>query len=84
MFLKSCPGCQLNRLTEVKQFIFEDVPKYENVEFKKIPGAPPELVFLDEKDNEVERIELRSFNRKECNDLLKRKGFAMDASQREL
>lgn len=65
----------MSRLPDVKQFIFEDVPKYENVVFKSIPGAPPELVLLDENDVEAERIKLASLNREQCNKLLLEKGF---------
>lgn len=65
----------------MKKFIFEDVPKYENVEFKKIQGAPPELVLLDENDGEIERISLSKLNREECNELLKQKGFKERAKE---
>ncbi|KAJ8967538.1 hypothetical protein NQ314_002853 [Rhamnusium bicolor] len=74
-FKKSCPGCSLNRLPDVKSFFYEDVPKYENVEWKKISGAPPELIFLNEADEEVERHLLSRLNRDECNNLLQSKGF---------
>lgn len=67
----------MNRLPDVKKFIYEDVPKYENVEFKKIPGAPPELVLLGENDEELERIKLAPYNREECNQLLIEKGFLL-------
>lgn len=52
-----------------------DVPKYENVEWKKIQGAPPEILFLNEADEVVEREMLEKYNRKECNELLVSKGF---------
>lgn len=61
----------------MKKFIYEDVPKYENVEFKKIQGAPPELVLLNEQDEEIDRLPLKQFNRQECNDLLQSKGFVL-------
>lgn len=85
-FLQSCPSCSLNRLPEVKKFIYEDVPKYENVEFKKIQGAIPELVLLNDQDEELDRIPLKQFNRQECNDLLKNKGFILksESSTKEL
>ncbi|KAJ8958984.1 hypothetical protein NQ317_016614 [Molorchus minor] len=73
--LDSCPGCSLNRLPEVRSFFYEDVPKYENVEWKKIQGAPPEIIFLNEADEEVERHSLKTLNREECNNLLQSKGF---------
>ncbi|KAJ8912936.1 hypothetical protein NQ315_017267 [Exocentrus adspersus] len=73
--LESCPGCSLNRLSEVKSFFYEDVPKYENVEWKKISGAPPEMIFLNEADEEIERHILSRLTREECNRLLQSKGF---------
>ncbi|XP_012251398.1 selenoprotein M-like [Athalia rosae] len=73
--IESCRGCSLNRLPEVKNFIFQDVPLYDNVEFKPISGAIPELVLLNNNDEEVERIQLSRLNRKECNELLVSKGF---------
>ncbi|XP_019876371.1 selenoprotein M-like [Aethina tumida] len=73
--LESCPGCSLNRLHDVKKFFYEDVPLYDNVEWKKIGGAPPEAIFLDENEVEVERHLLGRLTRSECNQLLESKGF---------
>lgn len=73
----------MNRLPEVKQFIYEDVPHYDNVEFKKIHGAIPELLFLNSADEEVDRIKLSSLNRNECNELLKEKGFVKKNDKHE-
>lgn len=65
----------MNRLSEVRSFFYEDVPKYENVEWKKISGALPEVIFLNEADEEVERHLLGRLTREECNKLLQSKGF---------
>lgn len=65
----------MNRLPEVKSFIYDDIPKYENIEFKRIHGAKPELVLFNSADEEIERIPLSKLTRKECNDLLQSKGF---------
>ncbi|XP_012527558.1 selenoprotein M [Monomorium pharaonis] len=73
--VESCSGCSLNRLPDVKQFIFEDLPQYDNVEFKHIPGAIPELVLFNEHEEEVERLVLSKLTREECNELLVSKGF---------
>ncbi|CAG9856460.1 unnamed protein product [Phyllotreta striolata] len=79
--LESCPGCSLNRLHEVRKFAYEDLPMYEGVEWKKISGAPPELVFLDENDKEVERYFLKELSRKECNGLLQQYGFKQKSKE---
>lgn len=73
--VESCKGCQLNRLPETKKFIFEDVPLFDNVEFKHIQGAPPELVLLNKDYKVVERIDLAPLSRQDCNDLLVKRGF---------
>ncbi|XP_063238211.1 selenoprotein M-like [Bacillus rossius redtenbacheri] len=71
----SCRGCRLNRLDQVRAFVFDDVPHYDNVEFKPIQGAPPQLVLLTDEDKEVNRIDLAPLNRQECNELLLKYGF---------
>ncbi|KAF7269579.1 selenoprotein M-like [Rhynchophorus ferrugineus] len=76
--IESCPGCSLNRLPEVRAFIYEDIPKY-GIEWKRIPGNPPELLFFNAADEEIERHELRNLNRKSCNRLLESRGFQMNA-----
>ncbi|CAL1688698.1 unnamed protein product [Lasius platythorax] len=73
--VESCSGCSLNRLPDVKQFIFEDLPNYNNVEFRHIQGAIPELVLFNEHEEEVERLVLSRLTRQECNELLVSKGF---------
>ncbi|XP_023026745.1 selenoprotein M [Leptinotarsa decemlineata] len=82
--LESCPGCSLNRLHDVKKFVYEDIGKYDNVEWKKISGAPPELIFYNSADEEVERHQLSKLSRKECNELLNSKGFSMRTNDKEL
>ncbi|KAI4460852.1 selenoprotein f [Holotrichia oblita] len=80
--VESCPGCSLNRLKDVKTFVYEDVPKYDRVTFKKINGAPPELVFFDKDDNVVERVDLRSLDREQCNYQLLKRGFLLKLAAR--
>ncbi|OXU22851.1 hypothetical protein TSAR_004596 [Trichomalopsis sarcophagae] len=73
--VESCRGCQLNRLPDVKAFIFEDLPLYDNAEFKHIQGAPPELVLYDHAEKEIERFQIGLLTREECNELMYEKGF---------
>ncbi|XP_011502985.1 PREDICTED: selenoprotein M-like [Ceratosolen solmsi marchali] len=73
--VESCKGCQLNRLPDVKNFIFEDLQHYENVDFKHVQGAPPELVIYNKNEKEIERLKLAQLTQQECNDLLVTKGF---------
>ncbi|XP_034941774.1 selenoprotein M-like [Chelonus insularis] len=75
--IESCSGCSLNRLPDVKKFIFEDVPDYERVEYKNIAGAIPELV-LYKNNEEIERLPLSKLTREECNELLVSKGFTRE------
>lgn len=65
----------------MKKFIYEDVKLFHNVGFKKIPGAPPELVLFNKFDQEVERKQIGTLNREECNNLLLKQGFYKKESE---
>ncbi|XP_043253943.1 selenoprotein M-like isoform X1 [Colletes gigas] len=82
--VESCSGCRLNWLPDVKNFIFEDLPNYNKVEFKHIRGAEPELVLFDRHNEEVERLPLSRLTREECNNLLITKGFTKKAIKDEM
>lgn len=74
----------MNRLPEVKKFIYEDVPLFHDVMFKPKGGAPPVLQLMN-KDNEIlEEIPLEKFSRQECNDLLVKLGFYKKSSNEEV
>lgn len=73
--VESCGGWRLNRLPEVKRFIYEDIPLYHNVEFVRKPGAPPILMLKNNDGKDVEKIQLQDYNREQCNDLLLSRGF---------
>lgn len=73
--LKSCRGCALNRLPEVKSFIYDDLPEYTGVVFHPIPGAPPQLVLFNDAQEEIKRIDLAPLSRNDCKALLKDWGF---------
>lgn len=73
----------MNRLPDVKRFIFHDIPLIHNVEFKQISGAAPELIFLNKLGEELERIPLSEKNQLECRKLLTDKGFYMKTSEDE-
>ncbi|XP_054274971.1 selenoprotein M-like [Macrosteles quadrilineatus] len=70
--VQSCRGCSLNRLPDVKTFIYGDLPKYSGVEFHPIPGAVPHLVLFDKSDKELYRTDLSHLSRQGCNDLVKK------------
>ncbi|CAG5011097.1 unnamed protein product [Parnassius apollo] len=74
--IETCRGCSLNRLPEVKKFVMEDAPNYEKLDVKFITGAEPEIIFLDESDNELERLRISHLSRSECNELIQSKGFS--------
>lgn len=73
--VQSCRGCALNRLPEVKSFIYDDLPKYVDVVFHPIPGAPPQLVLFNGAQEEIKRTDLAPLSRDECNALLNDWGF---------
>lgn len=74
----------MNRLPEVKKFIFDDVPLFHNAEFKAKPGAPPVAYFLNAVDEAVETVDLSPMTRQECNDLFLKKGFYKKQSRDEV
>ena len=48
----------------MKKFIFDDLEsKYDNTQFKKIPGKAPEAIFFTRSGKEVERVNIEKFNR---------------------
>lgn len=65
----------MNRLPEVKSFIYNDLPLFHNVVFKGVPGANPDLLLLDGDGETIERIDLGKYDREGCNQLLIEKGF---------
>lgn len=73
----------MNRLPEVKRFIYRDLPLFHNVEFKQISGAVPELILLNKDSDEMERIPLSEKNQLECRQLLIDKGFYMKKTEEE-
>jgi len=66
----------LNRLPEVKNFIYGDLEsKYERTEFKKIPGKAPELIFYNEAGKEMERLNIEKLDRDALNKMMVAKGI---------
>jgi len=76
--VESCGGWRLNRLPEVKAFLNKDLEqKYENTQFKKVPGKSPEMFFYDESDNLVEKLDIAEMKRDQLNQLMLDKGFKL-------
>ena len=74
--IESCAGWRLNKLPEVKKFIYEDLEnKYERTTFKKIPGKSPEMIFYNLNGEELERIDISKMKRDELNALITSKGI---------
>ncbi|XP_063000434.1 selenoprotein M-like [Elgaria multicarinata webbii] len=59
----------------VKAFITEDLPLHHNLVLKHLAGADPELVLLNFKYEELQRIPLAEMSREEINRLVKELGF---------
>jgi len=74
--VESCAGWRLNKLPEVKSFIYGDFEaKFERTQFKKIPGKAPEIIFFNQGGKEIERINIEKMTRDELNQLLATKGY---------
>ena len=62
--IESCSGWRLNKLPEVKNFIYGDFEsKYDRTVFKKIPGKAPEMIFYTQSGKELERLNIEKFDR---------------------
>ena len=62
--IESCSGWRLNKLPEVKNFIYGDFEsKYDRTIFKKIPGKAPEMIFYTQSGKELERLNIEKFDR---------------------
>jgi len=62
--IESCSGWRLNKLPDVKNFIYGDFEsKYERTVFKKIPGKAPEAIFYTQSGKEMERLNIERFDR---------------------
>lgn len=53
----------------------QDIPLYHNLVMKHIPGADPELVLLNHRYEELDRIGLSDMSRSQINELLAKLGF---------
>jgi len=74
--IESCAGWRLNRLPEVKNFIFQDFEsKFDKTTFKKIPGKAPEAIFYNAAGKELERLNIEKLSRDELNKLMVTKGI---------
>jgi len=74
--IESCGGWRLNKLKDVKSFIFgEFQTDYLRTSFTKIPGKSPEIVFYNVDNQEIERIPIDKMTREELNELMVDKGI---------
>ena len=83
--IESCAGWRLNKLPEVKKFIYEDFEKnFERTTFRKIPGKSPELIFFNANGEELERTEISRMTRSELNQLVSAKGIPSKSKHDEV
>jgi len=83
--IESCAGWRLNKLPEVKQFIFEDFEKkYERTTFKRMPGKSPEMIFLNANGEELERVDIAKMTRQELNKFVQAKGISLKSNHDEV
>ena len=76
----SCPGCKLNRLTELRSFLKDEklgAIEYENISIQWISGHNPTLHIYDTADNSLKAtIDLALLNDKtQLHELFQAKGF---------
>lgn len=59
----------------MKAFVYEDIPEYHNAEFKRLPGLPPVILFLNTDGEVVERLSMERMTREQCNQMMLDRGF---------
>ena len=74
--IRTCSGCKLNRLHEVRKFVYDEAKKYDNLNVKFIGGHNPDLFILNGEDV-VERIDLAPLSLAQIHQLMKNKGFIL-------
>ena len=74
--VRTCSGCKLNRLHEVRKFIKDEAKSY-GLNVKYIQGRNPDLVFIDDSEKETEIIDLSPLSRNQIRKLVESKGFRM-------
>jgi len=67
---------------EINQFVSRVIPSFNNVYWKETNNKVPQLVILDNKSNEIERISLINKTLEECTNILLEKGFRYETSKR--
>jgi len=74
----------------LRNFIFNSIEIFFNISvspdtvtFKKIPGAPPIMKFLNAADEVVEEVDLSLYTKDGCNMLLEKQGFLKKSAQTE-
>ena len=80
--LRSCSGCKLNRLADLRKFVKEEVQDYPGIRVKFISGHNPELFIFDDAGMEIEKIDLTPFSLPQLHSLVKDRGFG--AKKQEL
>eukprot|EP00054_Salpingoeca_dolichothecata_P014535 m.82307 g.82307 ORF g.82307 m.82307 type:complete len:72 (+) comp21042_c1_seq1:408-623(+) len=71
-------------MPEVKKFVKQIAPDYENVEVKFIPGATPEAKFFNADGEEIEVVNLSNLSTDDCIEVLHSRGFVSKKAKDEL
>ena len=75
--IRTCSGCKLNRLPEVRKFV-KDESQALGINVKYIHGRNPDLVKLDDNGDEIEIHDLSGLDRESIFLLLKQTGALLD------
>ena len=62
----------------MREFIINDSKRYSPEVTVEFVGGDPRIVFLDEEESELEKVDIAGMMRYEINDLMKKKGFTYD------
>ena len=73
--VKTCSGCRLNSLTEVRRFIKDEMRRYPAIDLQYIGGHDPIIEFVNQYNRVVLREEMAPFSIRELHTLVQSHGI---------
>lgn len=74
----TCAGCKLNRLPELRQFVFDEVngaTSFDGVSLKFTSGHNPDLIIYSDDGSVEETIDMAPLGLNDLNEILLSRGF---------
>ncbi|KAI1287974.1 Selenoprotein M [Halotydeus destructor] len=81
--VEGCKACRLSRLPGAKDFVYKDLPYYNDADFDEVNGEAPVMLFLNQLDQVVKEVPIRKMSRDKCNKMMTDHGFKMREKKRK-